>query len=207
MSDRAHWDGVYASRPSDSLSWHQQGGGLSLEWIRQMDLPLSSAIIDVGGGTSRLVDELLAAGYQDLTVLDLSREALESSRSRLGDAGGEVSWFAEDITQVDLPAARFDLWHDRAVFHFLTAASDREAYVARLHRSLRPGGRVIMATFAQTGPERCSGLPVMRYGPESLHAALGADLRLIRSANEHHTTPSGAVQDFNFCLFERPRHP
>ena len=207
MPDRAHWDNVYASRPIDSSSWHQQGGGLSLEWIRQMDLPLSAAIIDVGGGTSRLVDELLAAGYQDLTVLDLSRQALETSRSRLGGAGDPVSWLAEDITQTELPPARFDLWHDRAVFHFLTAASDREAYVARLHWSLRPGGRVIMATFAQTGPERCSGLPVMRYGPESLHAALGADLRLIRSATEHHTTPGGAVQDFNFCLFERPRLP
>ena len=172
-----------------------------------MDLPPSAAIIDVGGGTSRLVDELLTAGYEDLTVLDLSREALETSRSRLGDVSGQVSWLAEDITQTDLPAARFDLWHDRAVFHFLTAASDREAYVARLHRSLRPGGRVLMATFAQTGPERCSGLPVMRYGPASLHAALGADLRLIRSATEHHTTPGGAVQDFNFCLFERPRLP
>ena len=207
MPDRAHWDNVYASRPIDSLSWHQQGGGLSLEWIRQMDLPLSAAIIDVGGGTSRLVDELLAAGCQDLTVLDLSRQALETSRSRLGGAGDPVSWLAEDITQIELPAARFDLWHDRAVFHFLTAASDREAYVVRLHWSLRPGGRVIMATFAQTGPERCSGLPVMHYGPESLHAALGADLRLIRSATVHHTTPSDAVQDFNFCLFERPRHP
>jgi SAM-dependent methyltransferase len=174
-----------------------------------MDLPLSAAIIDVGGGTSRLVDELLTAGYQDLTVLDLSRQALETSRFRLGDAGGQVSWLAEDITQIDLPPARFDLWHDRAVFHFLTEATDRQAYVARLHRSLRPGGWVIMATFADSGPERCSGLPVMRYGPDSLHAALtlGADLRLIQSATEHHTTPGGAVQDFNFCLFERPRVP
>ena len=207
MPDRAYWDDVYVSRPGDSLSWHQQNGGLSLEWIRQMDLSPSAAIIDVGGGTSRLTDELLAAGYHDLTVLDLSPQALETSRSRLGDASDQVSWLAEDITEVDLPAARFDLWHDRAVFHFLTAASDRQAYVARLHRSLRLGGRVIMATFAESGPERCSGLAVMRYGPESLHAALGEDLRLVRSATEHHTTPSGAVQDFNFCLFERPRHP
>jgi ubiquinone/menaquinone biosynthesis C-methylase UbiE len=207
MPDRTHWDGVYTSRPSDSLSWYQQGGGLSREWIKQMDVPLSAAIIDVGGGTSWLVDELLAAGYHDLTVLDLSRQALETSRSRLGDAGSQVSWLAEDITQVDLPAARFDLWHDRAVFHFLTAASDRQAYVARLRRSLRLGGRAIMATFAESGPERCSGLPVMRYGPESLHAALGADLRLLRFATEHHITPTGAVQPFNFCLFERPSQP
>jgi SAM-dependent methyltransferase len=207
MSDRTHWEEVYAARSSDSLSWYQQGGGLSLEWIRQLDLPPSAAVIDVGGGTSQLVDELLAAGYHDLTVLDLSPQALATSRSRLGHAGGRVSWLAEDITRVDLPAARYDLWHDRAVFHFLTTAPDRQAYVDRLHRSLRPGGRVIMATFAETGPERCSGLAVMRYGPESLHAALGEDLRLVRYATEHHTTPSRAVQDFNYCLFERPRHP
>ena len=207
MPDKAHWDEVYASRPDDSVSWYQQGGGLSLEWIGKMGLSPSAGIIDVGGGTSRLVDELLTAGYDDLTVLDLSRQALETARSRLGDDGGKVSWLAQDITKADLPPARFDLWHDRAVFHFLTTASDREAYVARLRRSLRPGGRVIMATFAESGPDRCSGLPVMRYGPESLHAALGGeDLRLIRYATEHHTTPSGAVQHFIFCLFERPRH-
>ncbi|MGM0677890.1 MAG: class I SAM-dependent methyltransferase [Pseudomonadota bacterium] len=207
MPDRAHWDEVYATRTSDSLSWYQQGGGVSLDWIRQLNLPSSAGIIDVGGGTSRLVDELLAAGYDDLTVLDLSRQALEASRSRLGDAGGKVSWLGQDITEVDLPAARFDLWHDRAVFHFLTDPLHRQAYVERLRRSLRPGGRVIMATFAPTGPERCSGLPVMRYGPESLHAALGEDLRLVRHASEHHTTPAGAVQLFNFCLFELPRQP
>jgi len=206
MPDRAHWDGVYASRPSDSLSWYQQGGGLSLEWIREIGLSPSAGIIDVGGGSSRLVDELLTAGYDDLTVLDLSRQALETAQSRLGDAAGKVSWLEQDITEADLPPARFDLWHDRAVFHFLTTASDRQAYVARLRRSLRPRGRVIMATFAESGPERCSGLPVMRYGPESLHAVLGEDLRLIRHATEHHTTPGGAVQPFNFCLFEQPRH-
>lgn len=205
MPDQAHWDNVYASRPGNSLSWYQQRGGLSLEWIRQMDLPVSAAIIDVGGGTSRLVDDLVTAGYRDLTVLDLSRQALDISRSRLGDAGATVSWLAEDITQADLSAERFDLWHDRAVFHFLTAAADREAYVARLHRSLRPGGRVLMATFAQTGPERCSGLPVIRYGHDSLHATLGEDLRLIQYVTEDHTTPGGVVQPFIFCLFERPR--
>lgn len=208
MPDKAHWDEIYASRPDDSLSWYQQGGGLSLEWIRQIGLSPSAGIIDVGGGTSRLVDELLTAGYDDLTVLDLSRQALETARTRLGDAGGKVSWLAQDITEAALPPARFDLWHDRAVFHFLTTAPDREAYAARLRRSLRPGGRVIMATFAESGPDRCSGLPVMRYGPESLRAALGGDdLRLLRYATEHHTTPSGAVQHFNFCLFERPCHP
>ncbi|TVP93714.1 MAG: class I SAM-dependent methyltransferase [Thioalkalivibrio sp.] len=207
MTDRAHWDDVYASRPSDSLSWYQQGGGLSLEWILETGLSPSAGIIDVGGGASRLVDGLLTAGYEDLTVLDLSREALETARSRLGDAGGKVSWLEQDITEADLPPARFDLWHDRAVFHFLTTASDRQAYVVRLRRSLRPGGRVIMATFAESGPERCSGLPVMRYGPQSLHAALGRDLRLVRYATEDHTTPGGAVQPFNFCLFERSRHP
>jgi len=206
MTDRAHWDGVYASRPSDTLSWYQQGGGLSLEWIREIGLSPSAGIIDVGGGSSRLVDELLTAGYDDLTVLDLSRQALETAQSRLGDAAGKVSWLEQDITEADLPPARFDLWHDRAVFHFLTTASDRQAYVARLRRSLRLRGRVIMATFAESGPERCSGLPVMRYGPESLHAVLGEDLRLIRHATEHHTTPGGTVQPFNFCLFERPRH-
>ncbi|WP_240480981.1 class I SAM-dependent methyltransferase [Ectothiorhodospira sp. BSL-9] len=178
-----------------------------MDWIRQLNLPPSASIIDVGGGTSRLVDELLAAGHDDLTVLDLSQQALETSRARLGDAGGRVSWLAQDITEADLPPARFDLWHDRAVFHFLTDPSHRQAYVERLQQSVRPGGRVIMATFADTGPERCSGLPVMRYGPESLHVALGEDLRLLRHASEHHTTPTGAVQHFNFCLFERPLHP
>ncbi|SIT65919.1 Methyltransferase domain-containing protein [Ectothiorhodosinus mongolicus] len=200
--DKAHWETVYGTRPGESLSWYQQGGGLSLEWIQGLALPSEAGIIDVGGGMSTLIDELVAAGFTDLTVLDISEQALQQSRNRLDAAADAVEWRVEDITQAELPNDRFDLWHDRAVFHFLTEAAHREAYVQRLMRSLRPGGWVLMATFALDGPERCSGLPVVRYGPESLQETLGQGFSIIKHAAVEHMTPAGAVQNFNFCLFK-----
>jgi ubiquinone/menaquinone biosynthesis C-methylase UbiE len=160
----------------------------------------NATIIDVGGGASTLVDDLLDRGYCALTVLDLSAAALAVARKRLGERAQAVSWVAGDITQVKLPAQAYDIWHDRAVFHFLTGQAEREAYVRAVVHAVKPGGTVIVATFAEDGPERCSGLPVMRYSPDALHAEFGTRFTLLRRKREAHHTPSGTIQRFIYCL-------
>ncbi|MDZ7809552.1 MAG: class I SAM-dependent methyltransferase [Arhodomonas sp.] len=158
-------------------------------------------MIDVGGGASRLVDCLLEAGYEAVTVLDIAAGALEAARQRLGTAADAVQWLEADVTTATLPEKAWALWHDRAVFHFLTDAADRAAYLENLARGLRPGGQVIVATFAEDGPDRCSGLPVVRYSPESLERTLGAAFRLEHHELEDHYTPGGALQRFLYCRF------
>jgi len=205
MNGRAktHWEEVYAQRTPDSVSWFQPHAEHSLELIARAGLARDAAIIDVGGGASTLVDDLLVRGYHDLTVLDLSAAALAAAQARLGDDARRVSWVEADITAVDLPRQRYDLWHDRAVFHFLTDAAQRHAYVERVLQSVKPGGHVIVATFAEDGPDRCSGLPVMRYGAETLHAEFGAPFELLEHSRETHHTPVGAVQQFVYCYCRR----
>lgn len=205
MNGRAktHWEEVYAQRTPDSVSWFQPHAEHSLELIAHAGLARDAAIIDVGGGASTLVDDLLARGYHDLTVLDLSAAALAVAQARLGDDARQVSWVEADITAVDLPSQRYDLWHDRAVFHFLTDAAQRHAYVERVLQSVKPGGHVIVATFAEDGPDRCSGLPVMRYGAETLHAEFGAPFELLEHSRETHHTPGGVVQQFVYCYCRR----
>jgi SAM-dependent methyltransferase len=161
-----------------------------------------AAIIDVGAGASTFVDGLLDHGFHKITALDISSEGLDIAKARLGARAGGAHWLVADITNWVPPVAAFDLWHDRAVFHFLIDPKDREAYIHALKRALRPGGYLILATFALTGPERCSGLPVRRYSPETLQAALGADFRLLRTSPETHRTPGGTEQDFVWCLFQ-----
>lgn len=199
MDRKQHWDQVYNTKPSDAVSWFQEHAAQSLRLIHNTGLGKDAAIIDVGGGDSRLVDDLAAEGYTDLTVLDLSSIALALARQRLGKNAGAVNWMEGDITRVALPECRFDIWHDRAVFHFLTDPADRHAYVEQVMQAVRPGGHVIIATFAEDGPEKCSGLPVMKYQPETLHAQFGEAFLLVEHEKEAHRTPFGTVQQFVYC--------
>ncbi len=199
MDRKQHWEQVYSTKPSDSVSWFQEHADQSLRLIHKTGLGKEAAILDVGGGASILVDELVVEGYSDLTILDLSSAALTVAKQRLGKQSDAIHWMEGDITCVDFPIHRFDIWHDRAVFHFLTSETDRQAYVDRVMRAVRPGGHVIIATFGEDGPEKCSGLPVMRYKPESLHAEFGEAFLLVEHEKEAHHTPSGAVQQFVYC--------
>ena len=200
---REHWDQVYAGKPTSSVSWFQSEPSLSLSMIAAAGVGPDDAIIDVGGGASNLVDRLLDQGYRRLSVLDISSEALAVSRQRLGDRAQAVTWLAETIVSWSPLAGAFDLWHDRAVFHFLVDDSDRQAYLRALNHGLRSGGRLVLGTFALTGPQRCSGLPVRRYSTAALQDALGPGFELVRSEPETHLTPSGAPQDFNWRLFRK----
>jgi SAM-dependent methyltransferase len=199
MARHEHWDRVHAKKKPSETNWYQPRLTLSLELIEQAELPRSAGILDVGAGTSTLAGDLLDQGFNDLSVLDCSAAAIELARSQLGSRSEQVQWLHGDVTQLPLPASRFDLWHDRAVFHFLTELSDREAYRASLELALRAGGSLIMATFALAGPERCSGLPVIRYDAEALQRELGPGFRLLTSTTESHRTPSGNRQEFLYC--------
>ena len=199
MDHKQHWEQIYSTKPSDAVSWFQDHADQSLRLIHNTRLGRNAAIIDVGAGASTLVDDLLAEGYTDLTVLDLSPAALMVAKQRLAQHAECVRWAEGDVTRAEFPVHRFDIWHDRAVFHFLTEPADRQAYVEQVVRSVRPGGHVIVATFAEDGPEKCSGLPVVRYQPESLHAEFGDAFLLVGHEKEAHHTPSGAVQQFVYC--------
>lgn len=195
-----HWEQVYRTRAPDQVSWYQPEARISLNLIRRVAADRDAAIIDVGGGASTLVDGLLDSGYRDITVLDIASEALAVTRARLGERAGDVRWIDDDIVTADLPAAAYDVWHDRAVFHFLTDAADRARYMDQVKHALRPGGHLIMATFALDGPPRCSGLGVVRYSAESLGVELGNGFELLDSVREEHHTPSGAIQRFQYSL-------
>jgi hypothetical protein len=197
-----HWKQIYESKPYDQVSWYQAVPRISMSLIHSSGVSPTSRIIDVGGGASTLVDCLLKADYRSIAVLDLAAGALEQSKQRLGPAAAQVDWIAADILSWQL-ATRFHLWHDRAVFHFLTQPEDRQAYLATLRAALLPGATVILATFALEGPERCSGLPVRRYSPQTLAAELGSEFTLVEAETEDHPTPSGAEQRFVYCRFKR----
>jgi SAM-dependent methyltransferase len=199
MDPKQHWESVYRKRDPAEVSWFQAEATLSLALIREA-APASAAVLDVGGGSSTLVDGLLAAGYHRITVLDISSAALDHARRRLGAAAHEVNWMVADILNAVLPNHAIDVWHDRAVFHFLTEAADRERYVSQVKSAMRPGGVVLVATFADDGPTRCSGLPVARYSARELHGQFGRDFRLIESRREEHVTPQGVRQSFVYCL-------
>ncbi len=203
MQSKDHWEKVYTTKASNTVSWFQPHADLSLELIKSTGAGKDAGIIDVGGGASMLVDDLVADGYTDLTVLDLSGAAMNTARKRLGAQESKVRWIEADITKVDLPANRYDIWHDRAVFHFLTDPADRAAYVRTVLRSVKPGGHVIVAAFAEDGPLQCSGLPVMRYRAGELHDQFGDAFELLEHCKEEHQTPSGAVQPFVYCYCRR----
>lgn len=201
---KTYWETVYGTNPSDSVSWFQPHAEKSLQMIEAIGADKAAAIIDVGGGASTLVDDLLANGYTNVSVLDLSEVALQVAKKRLDEQAKLVNWIVGDITQVSLPENHFDIWHDRAVFHFLTEAQDRRLYVDQVLRSVRSNGHIVIATFAQDGPEKCSGLPVARYSAESLHAEFGDGFKLISEDLETHHTPFGTDQKFVYCYCRKP---
>jgi SAM-dependent methyltransferase len=201
-SRQAHWENVYATKGEREVSWFQETPAISLELIRAAGAPPRASVVDIGGGASRLPDALLEAGYEDVTVLDVSEAALAASRERLGPRAKSVTWITSDITTW-VPMRSFDVWHDRAVLHFLTEATDRTAYVQRLHQALRSGGTAIISTFALDGPEKCSGLPVVRYDSAKLADTLGGSFALVESRRHEHATPWGSAQRFQFSVFRR----
>ncbi len=203
MQSKEHWEQVYTGKLTDAVSWYQVHADRSLHLIASANVSLTESLIDVGGGASTLVDDLLARNFQDITVLDLSSAALNSAKARLGDRANMVKWLEADVTKVDLPLHAYDVWHDRAVFHFLTTTEDRLAYVQTVLRAVKPGGHVIVATFAEDGPLRCSGLPVMRYSARELHAEFGGALALVAHERELHHTPFGTTQQFTYCHFRK----
>lgn len=199
---QAHWQDVYTKKGEFQVSWYQDRPAISLRLIEAIGVKPGSAIIDIGGGASRLVDALLEKGYRDVTVLDLSESAVSIAKARLGQAAAAANWVIADVTRWE-PKRNYDLWHDRAAFHFLTEPSDRAAYVDRLKTALRPGGHAIIGTFALDGPERCSGLPVVRYDAAQLLTTLGSSFELVQQHRDDHKTPWGTVQHFQFSAFRR----
>lgn len=242
MSSKKHWETIYETKNHKHVGWFQEHAGMSLQFIRDSGVAKDAHILDVGAGASVLVDGLLDAGYHNLSVLDISAVALQTTQARLGPAASRVNWIEADITRLELPNghvmrassneekrhARFplpnpppegegtngslreflvnasiDLWHDRAVFHFLTDPLDRQRYVQTVLHAVKPGGHVIVATFAEDGPLKCSGLDIVRYRPETLHQEFGNGFELLKSATELHQTPSGADQSFVYCHCRR----
>lgn len=203
MQRKTHWENVYNLKSADAVSWHQEHADTSLALIRQSGLSLDAELIDVGGGASTLIDDLLRLGYRNLTVLDIAASGLNIARNRLGEHAASVHWLEADVTTTSFPKQKYDLWHDRAVFHFLTESEDRARYLHALTEALKPGSFAIIGTFAQDGPDHCSGLPTQRYNVESLSATLGPRFELLGRLEEEHHTPSGAVQNFLYCYFRR----
>ncbi len=200
MGSQEHWEKIYGSKPPDQVSWYRPHLDTSLALIERVAADRSRSVIDVGGGASTLVDDLIAHGYRDVTVLDISHAALEIARTRLGDASQAVRWLHADVTE---PAAfssqAYDVWHDRAVFHFLTTPEQRVSYVRNVVSAVKPGGHVIVGAFGPAGPQKCSGLDVVRYDAGSLHDEFGRRFRLLESSTELHQTPFGATQEFLYC--------
>jgi len=199
MNLTEHWERVYATKRSDQVSWYRPHLDVSLRLIADAASTGRARIIDVGGGESTLVDDLLERGHDDVTVLDLSATAIEVARRRLGPNADHVRWLHGDATTCLLRRNAYDVWHDRAVFHFLTEPRDRAAYVRQVARAVRRGGHVIVATFGPAGPTKCSGLDVVRYDADALHGEFGARFELVEHVEEAHRTPWGSVQQFVYC--------
>ena len=199
MNQQQHWEHIYQTKAPDQVSWYSPHLIASLDLIERASDSRAVAIIDIGGGESTLVDDLLARGYKDITILDISQTAIDANRERLGRDAERVHWVAADITKVALKPSSFDVWHDRAVFHFLTESNDRAAYVRQVGQALKLGGHVIIGTFGPEGPVRCSGLEVVRYDATSLHDEFGKSFRLLESSKQLHQTPFGTIQQFLYC--------
>ena len=196
---KGHWEKVYEEKAPEAVSWYRPHLDTSLALIERTGAGPDAAIIDVGGGESTLAADLLARGFRNVTVLDISNTAVEVCRERMGEAAHKVRWLVADVTDASLDPAAFDVWHDRAVFHFLTSASDRVAYVRQVARAVKRGGHVIVATFGPEGPMKCSGLEVVRYDAAALHGEFGARFKLVDHLAEAHQTPWGTVQQFVYC--------
>lgn len=201
---KVHWDNIYRTKPVDAVSWYQQKPDKSLQIIEKFMPPTTHpTMIDVGGGASTLVDYLLADGYDSLVVLDIAEPALAKAKERLGDAAEKVLWMVADITNAEMPTNRYDLWHDRAVFHFLVTPEEQANYVRLVNKTLKTGGILVMSTFAPDGPEKCSNLTVRRYACDDLWQILGEQFKLILSDREIHQTPFHTEQAFSYCVFEK----
>ncbi len=199
MESKSHWEQVYQTKAPEAVSWYAPHLETSLKLIQQATQDKNAAIIDVGGGEASLVDDLLDHGQQRISVLDISQTAIDVARKRLGLRGANVAWYCSDITTATLPESYFDVWHDRAVFHFLTNEEDRQKYIRQVIRSVKHGGHIIISTFGPEGPEKCSGLDVVKYDADSLHTEFGKRFQLIQSSTEIHKTPFGTTQQFLYC--------
>jgi len=199
MDAKTHWEKVYTTREPETVSWYRAHLETSVALIKRAAHSLSASIIDIGAGESTLVDDLLARGYENITVLDISQTALDVTKKRLGPLAEQINWIVADITLVELEARGYDVWHDRAVFHFLTSMEQRASYVRNVMKAVKPGGHVIVSTFGPDGPTKCSGLEVSRYDAESLHGEFGPRFHLVESSKELHHTPIGTTQQFLYC--------
>jgi len=200
MDAQTHWDKIYREKAPDAVSWYRPHLETSIELIERAAADFSASIIDIGGGESTLIDDLLARGYHNVTVLDISQTAIDVTKKRLGTTSENVRWVIGDITTIKLEPRSYDVWHDRAVFHFLTSTDERRAYVRQVAWAVKPGGHVIVSTFGPEGPTKCSGLDVIRYDAQSLHKEFGVRFHLLGSFKELHQTPSGTVQQFLYCF-------
>lgn len=204
MSDpKIHWENIYKTKSSKDVSWYAPHLEKSLQLIFGLNLSKDAEVIDVGGGASTLPDDLLAKGYRNISVLDISSEAIKVSKDRLGNQSNLIHWIEADVTQAALKENHYDLWHDRAVFHFLTRSDDRQKYVHNLNKALKPGGYVLLATFGPNGPLKCSGLEIVRYSSESLRGEMGEKFKLEKYFTEIHKTPFNTTQEFLYCLFRK----
>lgn len=199
---KAHWEHVYAEKPETEISWYQSHPEHSLAMIAATGTGLDADIIDVGGGASTLSDHLLEAGYGNITVLDIAHGGIKRARARMGIQARQVTWIEQDVTTFR-PEQQYDIWHDRAVFHFLVSDEDRARYLEVMYKALKPNGQAIIATFAENGPDECSGLDVIRYSADSLNAEVGDSLHLVETRTEEHRTPVGGIQQFIYCRFSQ----
>ena len=206
MNLKNHWETVYQTKSDSQVSWFSEHLDNSLRMILQTGVGRESAVIDVGGDTSTVADDLLENGFADVSVLDISAKALEKSKDRLRKKAALIEWIEADITEAALPENYYDVWHDRAVFHFLTEREDRRKYVELVMRSLKVGGHIIVASFGLNGPAKCSGLDVVRYSPDAMRDEFGGDFKLVKSLSETHRTPFGTTQEFVYCYCRKLVH-
>ena len=199
MDSKTHWETVYQTKAANKVSWYRAHLDKSLALIEHAAPDPNAAIIDIGGGEATLVDDLIERGYQHLNVLDISQAAIDTTRQRLGTVAERINWIVADITTADLPSQQYDVWHDRAVFHFLTLPAQRAAYIRQVLSAVKPDGHIIMATFGVNGPEKCSGLEIVRYSSESLQAEFGDRFQLLETSTELHQTPFLTTQQFLYC--------
>ena len=199
---KEHWEKVYGNKAGEEVSWYQEKPVVALDFIKSFKLKKDAKILDVGGGDSILADHLLAEGYTNITVLDISEEALEKAKSRLGDKAAKIKWIVADITEFD-PKEKYGVWHDRATLHFLTDAEEIQKYVSTLHKAVKANGYVILGTFSEKGPEKCSGIKIKQYSLHEMGDLLKEDFEILQCENVDHVTPSGDVQNFSFCRFRR----
>jgi ubiquinone/menaquinone biosynthesis C-methylase UbiE len=197
-----HWDKIYSTKAPHEVSWTQENPSVSLDFIHEINLPKTARIIDVGGGESKLVDRLLDEGFADITVLDISAEALQKTRQRLGDRAQKVKWIVSDVREFK-PDSPFDLWHDRATFHFMTSPADIDSYLVRAQQAIRNEGYFVVGTFSDKGPKKCSGLDIRQYTELTLEQQLNLRFQKIRCITEDHQTPFGTLQNFLFCSFKK----